>query len=114
MARKYLRKNEFRYYTKPEYLSKGGKPHVAHISAKHNDKYKFNLITHSKTFFNSNTKELKKNPNRSNSGQIDKRPSRISVPRWDKIKYFSKNKLLHWRFDKQDKSAIKKWNKKSK
>ena len=112
MARKYLWKNEFRYYTKPEYLSKGGKPHVAYITVKHNDKYKFNLITHSKTSFNSDTKELKKNPNRNKNGQKDKRPSRVSKPMWDKTKYFSKDKLLYWRFDKQDKAAIKKWNKK--
>lgn len=80
MARKYLRKNEFRYYTKPEFSSKSGKPHVAHISAKHNKKYKFNVITHSKHFFNSPTKELKKNPNRNNDEQKDKRLSRVSIP----------------------------------
>lgn len=114
MARKYLRKNEFRYYTKPKYLSKGGKPHVAYISAKHNKKYKFNLITHSKHFFNSETMELKKNPNRNSDEQQDKRKSRVSVPLWDSEKYFSKDKLLYWRFDKQDKSALKKWNKKQK
>ena len=113
MARKYLRKNEFRYYFKPEFLSKSGKPHVAYITVKHNDKYKFNLITHSKKFFDSETKELTKNPDR-NNGVKDKRPSRVSVPRWDKTKYFSKDKLSYWRFDKQDKSAIKKWNKKGK
>lgn len=114
MARKYLRKNEFRYYTKPEFSSKSGRPHVAHISAKHNKKYKFNVITHSNYFFNSKTMALKKNPNRNNVEQQDKRKSRVSVSRWDSEKYFSKEKLSNWRFDKQDKSAIKKWNKKSK
>ena len=114
MARKYLRKNEFRYYTKPEFSSKSGKPHVAHISAKHNKKYKFNVVTHSRHFFNSDTMELKKNPNRNNGEQKDKRKSRVSVPRWDSEKYFSQEKLKNWRFDRQDKSAITKWNKKHK
>lgn len=111
MAKKYLRKNEFRYYTKSEFLSKSGKPHVAYISAKHNDKYKFNVVTHSKTFFDFRTIELKKNPNRNFGGQKDKRPSRVSVVRWDKTKYFSNDKLKNWRFSKQDKVKLKKWNK---
>ena len=58
--------------------------------------------------------ELKKNPNRNNGEQKDKRQSRISKPMWDNEKYFSKKKVKNWRFDKQDKSAIKKWNKKNK
>lgn len=114
MAKKYLRKNEFRYYKKPEFSSKSGKPHVAYISARHNKEYKFNVITHSKHFFNSETKELKKNPNRNVGEQNDKRPSRVSVPVWDKTKYFSEEKVKNWRFDKRDKIAIKKWNKKRK
>ncbi len=112
MARKYLRKNEFRYYNKPEFSSKSGEPHPAHITAKHHKKFKFNLITHSKTFFNSETKELTKNPNRNPDGLKDKRKSRVSKPMWDKDKYFSEETLKNWRFDKKDKAAVKKWNKK--
>ena len=58
--------------------------------------------------------ELKKNQNRNNGEQKDKRKSRVSVPRWDSEKYFSQEKLKNWRFDRQDKSAITKWNKKHK
>lgn len=111
MARKYLRKNEFRTYSRPEFSSKSGKAHPAHITAKHHDKYKFNVIIHLKTFFNSETKELSKNPNRNPDGLKDKRKSRVSVPRWDKTKYFSTEKLENWRLSKKDKATVKKWNK---
>lgn len=114
MARKYLRKNEFRYYKNPKYLSKSGKPHVAHITAKYNKRYKFNVITHSRHFFDSETKELEKNPNRNNGEQADKRPSRVSKSMLDKEKHFSKEKLENWRFTKQDKVTVKKWNEKGK
>lgn len=111
--KKYLRKNEFRYYTNPNYKSKNGKPHPAYISARHGRKFKFNVITHTKTFFGKENMDLNKNPNRLSN---DKRTSRISVPQWDNDNNFSKTKLskYEWRFDKSDKIALKKWNKKHK
>ena len=114
MARKYLRKNEFRTYSRPEYSSKSGKAHPAYITAKHNKRFRFNIITHSKTFFDAETKELSKNPNRNADKPKDKRKSRISVPKWDNEKHFSKETLKNWRFDKKDKVAVKKWNRKNK
>ena len=35
MGKKYLRKNEFRNYNNPKYLSKSGEPHKAYISVRH-------------------------------------------------------------------------------
>ena len=49
------RKNEFRYYINPKYLSKTGKPHTAHISVSHKNYYRFNVITHSGSFFGEKT-----------------------------------------------------------
>jgi len=114
MARKYLRKSEFRYYTNPKYLSKNGVPHPAYITAKYNKRYKFNVITHSKHFFNSDTKELERNPNHNRDKPKDERQSRISVSHWDKENYFSKDKLEYWRFTNKDKATVKKWNRKGK
>ena len=81
--KKYLRKNEFRFYTNPKTLSKNKKPHPVYISAKHKRKYKANVITHSPTFFDRNTEELNENPNRNKDKPNDNRKSRISISFWD-------------------------------
>lgn len=109
---KYLRKDEVRMYNNPRHLSKSGKPHPARISAKHNNAYKFSVITHSETFFDEPTIELAENPNKNKLARKDPRPSRVSVPIWENKHNFSKTKEENWHFSKQDKAKIKKNNKK--
>lgn len=109
--KKYLRKSEFRNYINPKYLSKSKLPHPAYISGRRKNNYKFNVITHSKTFFGSPTTLLSENPNRNKRKNVDKRKSRISVAMWENKNSFSSEKLTGWRFSKKDKKLIKKKNK---
>lgn len=112
MKKKYLRKNEFRDYTNPKHLSKSGKPHKAYISLRYKDNYRFNVITHSNSFFGKKTEELNDNPNRNKNKPKDNRKTKISIPWWDNKKYFSEEKIKGWRFSKIDKKKIRKFNKK--
>ena len=108
---KYLRKDEVRLYNNPKHLSKTGRGHPARITAKHKKAFKFNVFTHSDTFFGEPTLELADNPDKNPKDTIDKRPSRVSVPHWENEKSFSNHKLENWHLDKENKTAIKKWNK---
>ena len=113
MSKKFLRKDEFRFYKNKKFLSKSGEPHPAYIFARYGRKYKFNVITHSRSFFGESNMDLQKNPYRLST---DRRTSRISVPRWDYDSNFSEERLhkKDWKFSRNDKIAIIKWNKKYK
>lgn len=108
----YLRKDEVRLYNNKKHLSKTGKPHPARVITQYKNAYKFNVITHSQAFFNEPTEVLSENPNKSPNKKKDNRPTRVSVPRWENKKSFSKERLNDWRFAKKDKLTIKKANKK--
>ena len=112
MSKKYLRKNEFRYNTGPKVIRPDKKGHPTYISARYKNKYKFNVITHSETFFDEPTHKLVTEPNRARS-KIIKKPSRFSSPRWDNINNFG-DKLENWKLGKKDRKTIKKFNKKYK
>ena len=111
MAKKYLRKSEFRMDLNPLHKNPKGENHPAYITAKYGHKYKANTITHAKIIDNENTLKLDKNPNISSK---DKRQSRLSPPFWQSEKQFSKEKLSNFRFSKQEKKKIRKYNKKFK
>lgn len=108
MSKKYLGKSEFRYnYGIAKRPDNNG--HVAYITARHKNKYKMNVITHSSVFFNETTEELKGgNPNFESK---DKRISRLSVPQWDNVNNFGE-KLPNWRFNKENKKIVKRLNRK--
>ena len=111
MAKKYLRKNEFRMDLNPAHRGSNGENHPAYISVRYGHKYKANTITHAETIDNKTTLKLDKNPNISSK---DKRLSRLSPPFWQSEKQFSKEKLPNFRFSKQSKKKIRKYNKKFK
>lgn len=112
--KKYLRKSEFRYYNRKEYLDKNGNPHPAYITVRNGHKYKFNVITHSKNFFGKPTEQLDKNPE-INSKYKGKKESRVSISRWDNDNQFSdKLPKNNWHLTKNDKKKIKKMNKRQK
>ena len=107
--KKYLTKNEFRYNTNPEVLRPDGEGHIAYITARRGHYFKINTITHSKTFYDEPTELLSKNPE---IGSKDKRPSRFSVPRWQKESGLRERPKGFWRMSKEDRINIKKFNKK--
>ena len=72
---RYYRKNEFRH-SRPN--TKIGK-HIVHVNGEYGNKYRVNVITHSKRFLRKPTYPLYDNPNKRNF-QTDTRKSRISVP----------------------------------
>ncbi len=112
MSKKYLRKNEFRIDFNPLHFGKDVEPHPAYITAKHGHKFKANSITHSKkTTDGFDTFVIDENPNKLSK---DKRQTRISPPFWQNEKMFSENKLPNFRFSKQIRNKIKKFNKKNK
>ena len=104
---KYLRKNEFRYNTNPAVKNPRGQGHMAYVSVRQGHKAKINIITHARTFYGEPTMKLRENPNRS---KPSKRPSRFSVPRWEKDKYVTEKPNDTWRLSKVDRSAIRKFN----
>lgn len=108
---KYLTKNEFRLYNNPNHLSKEKRSHPAYINLRRGQFVRFNVITHSKSFFDEPTMELFANPNRRSK---DPRPSRISAPRWGHIGIFSSFRLpkQFWRISNDDLARVRKWNKK--
>lgn len=107
--KKYLRKSEFRYDTSPTVRRADGKGHVAYVSAKYGHKSKINIITHAKTFYEEPTMLMAVNPDRASTY---KRPSRFSVPRWENDKYLKPPQGGYWKLSKQDRIAVKKFNKK--
>ena len=95
----------------PEHFGTRGNPHPAYITAKCGHKYKANSITHSRTIKGVKNYLIDENPDKRSS---DKRKSRISQPFWQNERQFSKSKLKNFRFSKQSRSKIKKFNKKFK
>jgi hypothetical protein len=113
ISKKYLRKSEFRVSTHPDVISPRGDTHVVYVSAKRGHKAKVNVITHAKTFFGEPTEEMHLNPNRVKSKKIkDKKPSRFSVPVWHSDTTIKEKPKGYWKLHKNDKIAIKKFNKK--
>lgn len=111
MAKKYLRKNEFRLDYNKKHYGKNEKPHPAYISAKCGHKLKANSITHSKkTTDGFDTYKISENPNKTRV-KYDKRITRISPPFWQNENLFGKEKLQNYRFSKKTRYQIKKINK---
>ena len=110
---KYLRKNEFRMDLNKRHYGKEKKPHPAYITAERGNFYKANTITHS-VFLNNGhlTEKIKENPNKRNNQQDYKTYSRISPPFWQYKGLFSKNTLKNYRYSRQSRYDIKKYNKK--
>ena len=106
---KYLRKNEFRYNTNPAVKNPRGQGHMAYVSVRQGHKAKINIITHARTFYGEPTMKLRENPNRS---KPSKRPSRFSVPRWEKNSFLKDPPKGFWKMSKKDRKAIRKANKK--
>lgn len=111
MSKKYLRKSEFRMDLNPLHKNSKGENHPAYISVKHGHKCKANTITHADDIDGKDTLKLVKNPNLLSK---DKRQSKLSPPFWQSEKQFGKEKLSNFRFSKQEKSKIRKYNKKFK
>lgn len=109
--KKYLRKSEFRFDLNPAHQGVDNQPHPAYITARKGHKYKANTITHARVVDGYETLDVGENPNKLSK---DKRKSRISPPFWQGEKSFSKEKLPNFRFSKQSKKKIKKYNKKFK
>lgn len=112
MAKKYLRKNEFRMDNNPKHFGVKKEPHPAFITARRGHMYKANTITHSrKTNDGCETFKISENPDKLSE---DKRKTRISPPFWQKEEQFSKEKLSNFRFSNKTLKEIKKINKKFK
>ena len=111
MAKKYLTKNEFRMDLNPLHKNSKGENHPAYITAKKGHKYKANTITHSRVVNGVETLDVGENPNKKSN---DRRKTKISPPFWQGEKSFSQEKLPNFRFSKQTKKKIKKYNKKFK
>ena len=111
MAKKYLRKNEFRMDINPQHFGAEKQPHPTYISARYGHKFKGNTITHSKfTTDGKETFDIHENPDKTSK---DKRKTRISPPFWQSDKLFSDNKLDNFRFSNNTRARVKKINKKS-
>lgn len=111
MSKKYLSKNEFRIDLNPAHRGLNGENHPAYITARKGHKYKANTITHSRFVDDVETLNVGENPNKQSK---DKRTTRVSPPFWQGEKSFSEEKLSNFRFSKQSKNKIKKYNKKFK
>ena len=111
MAKKYLRKSEFRIDFNPNHQGVDKKPHPAYISARKGHKYKANTITHSRYINGNETFLIGENPDKISK---NKRKTRISPPFWQNENQFGKEKLSNFRFSRQSKIKIKKYNKKFK
>lgn len=109
--KKFLTKNEFRVDLNPKHLGSDGNPHPAYITGRKGHKFYANSITHARYVKNKETLDIGENPNKLSR---DKRKSRISAPFWQGEKSFSKEKLPNFRFSKQSKNKIRKFNKKFK
>lgn len=111
MSKKYLRKSEFRIDLNPAHRGSNGENHPAYITARKGHKYKANTITHARNVEGVETLDVGENPNKLSK---DKRKSRVSPPFWQGEKSFSEDKLPNFRFSKQSKKKIRKYNKKFK
>lgn len=111
MSKKYLRKNEFRIDYNRNHYGKKEKPHPAYIVARQGHKYKANSITHARFALGSDTYDVGENPNKLSK---DKRKTRISKPFWQNENQFSNEKLKNFRFSKESRYKIKKYNKRFK
>lgn len=111
MGKKYLRKSEFRIDLNPAHRGSNGENHPAYITARKGHKYKANTITHARNVDGVETLNVGENPNKLSK---DERNSRVSPPFWQGEKSFSKEKLPNFRFNKQSKKKIRKYNKKFK
>lgn len=112
MAKKFLRKNEFRMDNNPKHFGKEGKPHPAYISGKRKHLFRANSITHSKiTTEGKENFTIEENPDKLSK---DKRKTRISQPFWQHQNLFGKEKLSNFRFSNKTRKQIKKINKKYK
>ncbi len=112
MAKKFLRKNEFRIDYNLEHTGTNKKPHPAYISARKGHKYKANSITHARHANGGlTTIDIDENPNKLSK---DTRQVRISPPYWQNVNLFGSNKLNNFRFSKKTRKQIKKINKKYK
>ena len=109
--KKLLRKNEFRMDNNPLHFGQKNQPHPAYITAKKGHKYLANSITHARYVDNIETLDVGENPNKQSK---DKRRTRLSPPYGQGEKSFSKFKLPYYRFSKQSKKKIRKYNKKFK
>ena len=108
---KYLRKKEFRYDENPALKNKKGNGHTVYVTVKHGDRSKINVITHSKEpFFGKPTEKLSRSPRINDK---DSRPSRVSVPYWEEIKYLRKKPYGTWRLSKKDQILIRNINRKA-
>lgn len=111
MSKKYLRKSQFRIDLNPAHRGSNGENHPAYITARKGHKYKANTITHARNVDGFETLDVSENPNKLSK---DKRKSRVSPPFWQGEKSFSEEKLSNFRFSKQSKKKIRKYNKKFK
>ncbi|MBQ7352321.1 MAG: hypothetical protein IJW59_05660 [Clostridia bacterium] len=111
MSKKYLRKNEFRFDINPEHFGKEKRPHPTYITARYGRKFRANSITHSRTVNGFKNLDIFENPNLKSN---DKRHTRISPPFWQSDKLFSKETLPNFRFSKQARRKISKYNRKFK
>ena len=109
MAKKYLRKSEFRIDYNPIHQGESKTLHPAYITARKGHKYKANTITHARSVNGVSTLDVGENPNKKSK---DKRRTRISPPFWQNENQFGKEKLSNFRFSKQNKKKIRKYNKK--
>jgi len=109
MAKKYLRKNEFRLDLNSEHYNKNERPHPAYITARYGHKYKANSITHSRTIKGVKNYDIFENPNQNSR---DKRITRISPPFWQNENLFGSERMKDFKFSKQTRRKIKKFNKK--
>ena len=107
---KYLSKSDFWYDVSPNVRRADGKGHVVYRTAVHKKKSKVNVITHADSFFGEDTNLLSRNPE---IGSKYKKPSRFSVPRWEKTNNL-KSPTGTWRLSPADKKAIKEFNSKYK
>lgn len=111
MKKKILRKNEFRFDLNVAHQGERKEPHPVYITARKGHKYKANTITHARVVDGVETLDVGENPDKQSK---DKRKTRISPPFWQGEKSFSKEKLPNFRFSKQSRKKIKKYNKKFK
>lgn len=109
--KKQLRKNEFRIDFNPAHRGSNNEPHPAYITARKGHKYRANTVTHSRNVDGVETLDVGENPNKKSK---DKRKTRLSPPFWQSEKSFGNEKLPYFRFSKQSKKKIKKYNKKFK
>lgn len=111
VGKKILTKNEFRIDLNPAHQGDKKEQHPAYITARKGHKYYANSITHAEVVNGIATLDVGENPNKKSK---DKRKSRVSPPFWQNDKQFSAETLPNFRFSKESKRKIKKYNNKFK